>query len=405
MATMKDPADILIQEAIEDHLDALIQAISGRVEALISEQLGKVSSEGLTVSEAMAKYPEIMDRYEQLLADGRLTASATVQQVFNEMATLNDEWASRYYEAMGRAQTAAASHEVMGGILADAVVRSSEVINGTLNSSVIGIIASDKRFIGFGDYYRQSVSEAVAGMLAGKESYEAAVKKSVEQMARSGLRTVTTPTGRTVKVIGAKAEKITSSGEYITRELYGTIRTEVMDNYRQTLSAMRQVQGREFGANGVEISAHAPCAPDHVRWQGQQLSNAEFKEINDSLPRPYEAWNCKHVVSPIILGLSRPAYMKDELDEMKRSSEELVTVTGLGGGELTRTRYEMTQYQREIERSLRREKNLSYQLKTAEQDTKSLDAAIRQRQAEYRRITAEAGLTTRNERTRAYIAK
>lgn len=401
---MNDPANILIQEAIEDHLDALLQAVQGRCEALISEQLGKVATEGLTTSQALANYPELMTRYERLLADGRVTATATVRQVFEEMATLNDEWAAPFYEAKNVAQVAASGHEVMGGILADAIAKSADVIEGTLNSSVIGIVDSSGSFVGFGQYYRQSVSNAVSGMLAGTETYQTAVRKSVTQMAKSGLRTVTDAQGKRV-VIGAKARKVTASGELISRELYGSIRTEVMDNYRQTLSALRRVQGREFGADGVEISAHAPCAPDHIQWQGRQLSNKEFEYIQGSLDRQYETLNCKHIVSQIVLGISRPAYDSDELDDMRRNSEELVTVTGLSGGEITRTRYEMTQYQREIERSLRNGKNLSYQLGLIGQDTTALDASIRQRQADYRRITAEAGLTTRNERTRAFIAK
>lgn len=402
---MNDPADIRIQEAIEDHLDALIQGVSARCEAIISEALKRVKDGELTLAEALAQLPEAKRLYEEILADGRVTVGATVDQIFTEMADLNDKKMSVFYEAMGLAQSKAMGNEVMKGVLDAAIERCKEIIAGTLNSSVAGIVDSAGLFIGFDRFYRESVAQAVTGMLAGEAAYQKAVKDAVESMVRSGLRTATTATGKRVTVIGNKVLKVGSNGNVYTREIYGAMRTEIMDNYRQALSDLRKAQGEEFGANGYEISAHAPCAPDHVQWQGQQKSKQEFEYIQGQLERPYEAWNCKHIVTPIILGLSKPAYDSDELDEMRERSEEMVTVTGRGGHELTRSRYDMTQYQRQMERELRNQKNLEYQLRTAGVDTKGLKADIRASQAEYNRISREADLTARPERARAYITK
>ena len=42
---------------------------------------------------------------------------------------------------------------------------------------------------------------------------------------------------------------------------------------------MLDYHGQKFGADGVELSAHAICAPDHLAVQGRQFSNEEFDKM------------------------------------------------------------------------------------------------------------------------------
>lgn len=401
-----NPSDEEIQRYIEDRLDAIVLAVSASCLAIISEALKEVRDQKLTYAEAMARYPEDMARFEELLADGRATAAAGVRQVFNEMAAMNDDFMKKYYEAAGVVQEGAATNETMRGILASKIQEAEAVIAKTINSSVVGVVDSTGRFIGFGDYYRKSLTEAVTGMLAGEASYQEATRKVVEQMARSGLRTATTATGETVQVIGQKVGIVTQNGEYITRELYGKIRQEVMQNYKQALYDLRRRQGMEFGADGVEIDAHSMCAPDHVHYQGKQYTYEEFEEF-DSAPgfRSFETLNCRHVVTPIILGISSPAYTDKELEHLKELGDKEKTIDGLSGEPMTKSGYEWTQYQRQLERMIRQEENLAYQLEKAGQDASAVRARIEWLRSEYRRISRAAALPLQNDRTKAYIAR
>ena len=110
--------------------------------------------------------------------------------------------------------------------------------------------------------------------------------------------------------------------------------------------------GEEFGADGVEIDAHNYCAEDHLPYQGRQFKKAEFDEIQNSLPRQFEMWNCRHTVHAIILGLSEPLYTEDERQAMKEQSTEKIEFEGK-----EYTRYEATQLQRRIETSVRQSKD------------------------------------------------
>lgn len=390
---MKDPGSVYVQEILEDRLDALVSGVSARVQLVIAEALKNAKAENWTYADSYIRYNEDMLKIQQVLSDGRFTAYQTIDQMFDDMAAANDAWAARFYEAKSVSQVSASEHLGMSSLLSDAKKRSQEIINATLKTSAIGIVDKRGSLIGVGDFYKRSVSSAITGMLAGEESYSKAVRNAVSEMVRSGLRT--------------SADLTTTKTKYAsgaTREIYGAARMNILDTYRQTLSDLRKVQGKEFGADGVEISAHSPCAEDHVEYQGLQFTQKEFDKIQSSLDRPYEQWNCKHIVFPVILGISSPAYTKEDLEEMRDSSEEMVSIKGLSGEDLEMSRYDASQYQRKIEQSLRKAKTDEYLQRSAGQDTKDLKDAIRQRQADYNRISAEAGLTTRPERTRAYIA-
>lgn len=56
---------------------------------------------------------------------------------------------------------------------------------------------------------------------------------------------------------------------------------------------MRQV-GKEFRTDGIEISAHALCAEDHLPYQGTQMSEKEFERLQNRLDRPFGMWNYRH---------------------------------------------------------------------------------------------------------------
>ena len=50
--------------------------------------------------------------------------------------------------------------------------------------------------------------------------------------------------------------------------------------HSRRLLDIQQEVGERFGADGVEISAHYPCAEDHVDIQGRQFSNEKFEKLN-----------------------------------------------------------------------------------------------------------------------------
>ena len=59
---------------------------------------------------------------------------------------------------------------------------------------------------------------------------------------------------------------------------------------------MLDYHGQRFGSDGVEISAHAISAPDHLPVQGRQFSNEEFCKMQNGMPI-LPAFKCKMFVA------------------------------------------------------------------------------------------------------------
>ena len=160
---------------------------------------------------------------------------------------------------------------------------------------------------------------------------------------------------------------------------------------------MRQV-GKEFGADGVELSAHTLCAEDHLPYQGHQMSNKEFDRLqNTILDRPFGMWNCRHTWHPILLGISPPRYTDAELAEYKRNSRERIEIDGI-----TKSRYEWTQEQRRIETAIRYQKDIAVAARASGDMVARRECAymIRELDKYYQKISNEAGLIIRLDKMR-----
>ena len=383
----KDPADIEEQHRVEDDVEAAAIALEVAILAVIARRLGKLQDASLV--EVYAAMPSDLEEIRRLTNSGTRNIQEVTKRAMDRMAAANDEWASEYYKFTGKEQIPSTEHFQMKETLRRETKNATDAVKVNCQSSVIGIIQEDYRgktvkYTPIEEAYKQIVTDASTKMAAGAKTNLEVIADSVRMLSDSGLK---------VKY---------ASGA--TRSLYSAVSTNVMDSYRVAMSDMREIQGKEFGADGVEVSAHALCAPDHQPFQGQQYSYKEWRDVQFEPARPLVVGaNCGHVVFPVIRGVSQRAYTDEELASITAKSNESVTVKGLSGEALTMSRYEASQYQRQIETSIRKANERSYLMKQAGQDTAKLDKAIKARTSQYRRISKEAGLTTRMERTRAYV--
>jgi hypothetical protein len=169
----------------------------------------------------------------------------------------------------------------------------------------------------------------------------------------------------------------------------------------------RQEQGEQFGADGVEISVHGMCAPDHLYLQGRQFTKKHFRQINETLERPIGTCNCYHSIFPIVMGLSNPAYSKNELKAINDASKAEVTYTDKRGDAHTCTAYEATQLQRRQEVTIRRLKDIQFAYEQAGDAVMAKEYAkkITKQRNYYKSMSAEVGLKPKMERTRIIKAK
>lgn len=248
--------------------------------------------------------------------------------------------------------------------------------------------------------YIQSVKQLTANTLVNLAN-TTAVSKTYKDMLDTATEAVASGVADYQSVIRTQLKNAATRGmrvEYasgVTRRLDSAVRMNILEGVRQVNNGVRQISGQQFGADGVEISAHGLCAEDHLHLQGQQYSNKQFEEVNTMLPRRLSTCNCKHITFPIILGISEPAYSNEEIARMNAYSNQKVTVDGT-----EMTRYQASQLMRRTETAIRYQKD-AYIAGEASGDgvlMKRSRDKIRQLQAEYKEICNKSGLSPRPDR-------
>lgn len=226
-------------------------------------------------------------------------------------------------------------------------------------------------------YYQNLVDNAVMLVTQGVSDYKSAMRSNLKQAAT-----------------GARVQY--KSG--YTRRLDSAIRMNILDGARQLNQGLRDLEGQQFGADGVEVSAHALCAPDHLDIEGEQFTLRDFDRANNMLARQIGTCNCQHTYYPIILGISKPAYSKQELTELRNNSTQEITIDGK-----TKSKYEWSQVCRKLETEMRYTKD-QHIIGTAAGDTKLVkecNTRLNKLRVNYRNVCDNTGLTKHYDR--AYV--
>lgn len=373
----------------ETYLNSLPDPIAKNMEALnqyvverICKRIQKIGK--LNVQDASKLYSaiEFAGADLQAIQKGleRITGlnAKALEAMFEDVAAENVDFANTYYKARGMETLKDYTENAALKSFVEAAKRTAADGVTNLSSTTMIGFKSGKRVLPLREYYIQTIDKAITFAQTGTVDYYTAMRSTVKEMASGGLRRVTFDSG-------------------YSRRLDSQVRMNLLDGVRQLNMAMLEQTGKEFGADGVEISAHALCAPDHQRIQGKQYSLAEFERLNRSLERPIGELNCHHFTTPIVLGVSKPVYSASELREINKRSNAKVSYGGK-----TYTRYEASQRQRQLETAIRYAKDerdacVAAGDKLGATQARKKSAALT---AEYKRFSDAAGLTKRMERTR-----
>ena len=359
----------------ERQLEAILEVFQHRAQAVTEEYLirlgqhlrdiGTLSASDVNRLIELKRMNYNMEQIKRQIAGAANVPLSEVEKVFQQVAESDLRFAAKVFAAdhTPRIKDNPALERILK---AQAKITKQALVN--LSQTTI-----------LSEGYKNAVDVAVQTVQAGITDYNSAIRRVMKSAAVEGLR-VTYP----------------NSG--ISRRLDSAIRMNVLDGIRAiNQDVMRQV-GKEFGADGFEISAHALCADDHLPYQGKQMSNKEFDRLqNTILDRPLGMWNCRHTWHPILLGISEPAYTPEELAQYKQNSREQITIDGR-----TKTRYEWTQEQRRIETAIRQQKDIAVAAKAWGDMVTRRECAsmIRELNKYYSKISNAAGLMEKPERMR-----
>ena len=261
----------------------------------IGETLKKTGD--LTPSQAkklqqMFTYGADVERMTKMLAQASGESMDAIQRLYEQVAQEEQEWSKPFYEAKEMTQIPLAENELLQDIIKAATAVTKGDLRNMSRTTTIGI-KTKNGFQPLGSFYKKTVDEAISAVATGVFDYNSAVRQAIKDMGSSGLR-------------------VQYESGY-TRRLDSAIRQNIIDGVSYIAQETAKQAGEEFGADGVELSVHSPCAPDHLPYQGKQYSLKEYDDLQASLKRPIGEWNCRHFPYPILLGISRPANSKAEL--------------------------------------------------------------------------------------------
>ena len=272
----------------------------------------------------------------------------------------------------------------------------AEITNGTLKnftrSRALGYTFKDLegnvRFHGLRETYERVLDDAVLNVSQGKEAYNMAMSKLIKEIGGSGLRSVE---------YDKRSYRLDSMVDMHMRSALNNLHNE-----------NQKIIAKEIDADGFEISVHLNPAPDHQDAQGKQFSKTEYKKLQkgekattyqkeqvelghskNGSYRPISEYNCYHYVFAIVLGVSKPQYSKEKLQEIIDKNNEGFELDGKHY-----TNYQGTQLQRLLERKIREQQDIemfareSNQLDTALESQNQMKALLNT----YKKVSQVSGL-------------
>lgn len=216
------------------------------------------------------------------------------------------------------------------------------------NSKATGFLIRDPKnptklkFQTIGDTYKTVIDEAIQSVRSGVD-YRTAMRRTIRQLSDSGIRRLYWDSG-------------------YTQRLDTAVRRNVLEGIRSIQQAIEDEIGKQINADGKELSAHINSALDHEPFQGHQFRNEEFEKLQSSedfqdilgnkfsaVQRVIGQYNCRHIARSIIIGVTKPKYSIEQLQDMIDNNHAGYTLPN--GKHLTM--YECTQLQRQLETKIR----------------------------------------------------
>ena len=377
-----------------EKLELAIERFYSRFEALNSEilqEFGKTISkfEGLTPTEAhilaqQMKNGREIDKIMENLEKASQLSRKDLEELLEIAAEENIEFANVYYEAKGMDKVSYKDSKQFQNIVKSVEKTTQGVFLNLSSTTAIKLLKDNGEgyLKGIREAYEDVIDRCVLAVATGQMDYQKAMYDTIKQLSSSGVK----------KIFYDNEGK-----RAYARRLDSSVRMNILDGVRQVNIGIQEQVGKEFGADGVEVSHHVNCAPDHIHIDGQQFSKKKFEKINNNLTRPIASMNCRHFVFSIVLGVSSPLYTKKQLEEDRKNNEKGFEYEGKHY-----TLYEGEQLQRKIELAVRQQKDLQIIAKSSgDKDTISkAQSNITQLTQKYKELSKISGLPTKMDRMR-----
>ena len=374
--------------ALPEEAVSIAEEINNEIAKVIAERIkaiGELSpSDVKKLTNSLEYLGADFQKITKAIADYSGKGQMAIVDMLEGVADANDEFAKTFYSAKGIAANSWRTDKYLK-TLVEGIKKQTEGEFKNLSKTLAFKI--DDRYLPLREMYTKAIDKAIYEVQSGTVDYHTTMRKTVKELS-IGLRA---KDSKLVVDPNTGEAKLQWESGY-SRRLDSHVRQNLLDGVKQLQTQMLEYHGEQFGADGVEISAHTTSAPDHLPVQGRQFSKEDFFKMQNQMgfedvegnkyepiERPIGQWNCQHSQYPIIIGISEPTYSKQELKELSDNSTN---------------KYDLTQQQRAMETKLRSLKNQRLAASAAgdELEAKRLQKKINEKQIIYRRFSEKHDL-------------
>ena len=246
------------------------------------------------------------------------------------------------------------------------------------------------RFLGIAETYQRILDRAALEVSTGAMDYNTVIRRSVRELADSGIVMVNYASGWRNRADVAVRRAVMTGVTQISAQ-YSEMSAELLDTPLREVSAHRGARDVD-GPNGWE---------NHKKWQGKVYAmgyHPRYPNIYDVCGlgdvTGLEGANCRHMHFPFVEGVSERTYTDQQLANIDPPP---FTYHGR-----KYTAYEATQKQRQLETAIRAQKRrvLAFESAGVEQDAQDAKTRLKRLESEYRAFSQAAGLPEQFERAR-----
>lgn len=304
---------------------------------------------------------------------------AEMQHIFRDVVENEYRKFDALFEAQGISRIPLLENEEMQALISSVLQQTGNTFQNIANTLGFSVRQDGaKVFTPLSTFYQTALDNAILGITTGAFSYDVALKKVVQEMTSSGLRSVSYASGRSYRIESAA-------------------RMALMTGFRQITGHMNEQIAKQLGTDDYEISYHIGARPSHQDWQGTVKSYEELKSTCGlGTITGLCGVNCYHWYDPFIVGVSVRNYKDAQLKQMMAKEN---TPMCYGGKEYTT--YAALQKQRSIELLMRKQRQDIALLKEGggkELDQLATQIKYRTTMNEYVQFSKAIGLPQQRER-------
>lgn len=344
----------------------------------------------------LAAIGESKSRIKQLIGEAVKEADLQIDEIYKQ-AVLSDYIRNKeIYEAAGveyqpyegnqwlQQVVDAARRQTKGSL------RTLENITQTTGFNVM--IGNQRVFTPLSEYLERSLDKAMMGTTTGAKTYSQAIGEVIDEMTASGIRTVDYASDKSNKP--NKSDRIEVAARRAVMTGIAQMTKQVSDKNAEQLGTAHWEVDWHMGARNTGTGYR-----NHQSWQGKVYSTAEMRSIcGEGEMLGFAGINCYHIKFPFLPGISKRKYTDEWLAEQNRKENEKKTFRGK-----EYDTYGALQYQRKLERTIRKQKQDVALLEKGGADKDDITAAkcrLRLTNKTYTDFSKEMGLRQQRERLR-----